>query len=441
MKKFTIGRNVLTAILLLSTILISCSKNGDDVTPVQQPATIATVTGPNGMTAGPKNTIITISGTNFITDLSKIEVKVNGKNCTVLTAIPTAITARIPAACGTGIVELFLDGTRYAGPVFNYVFTYTVTSITNGIIGHSDGPVATAMLEQIVGISIDAADNVYFAQYDKPRIRKVSPAGFLSTVAGDGTVGFLNAQGTNAKFGRMDYCAADQSGIVYAGDETNTSIRKIDLAGNVTTLTPIPLGQGTVSIKVGRSGNIYFACDKNIRKYSPTGTLLWSLASHGNGDVDGDTSLVQFRINGGIEIDSTETNIYVAEFRYYSTPNSGGKIKRLNLTSKTMTTIAGTGIPGETTGPALSAKFSWPYSMVLDKFGGMYIADGFNSNRVAYLKDGVITNVVGGTGPGDIDGDISVAKIKYPTGVVLDSQGNLYIGCVGNNKLKKLTID
>jgi hypothetical protein len=325
--------------------------------------------------------------------------------------------------------------------VFNFVYSYTLTSVTNGTVGHTDGPVATALLEQIVGISIDGNDNVYFVQYDKPRVRKVSAANMLSTVAGDGTIGNVNAQGTNAKLGRMDFCASDPTGVVYTGDETNNSIRKIDVAGNVTTLTTIPSNLGLVGVKVGRSGNIYVARGNYIDKYTSTGSLVWRLSSHGTGDVDGDTSIVQFALNGGIEIDSTEKNIYVSEHRNFSGPNAGSKIKKLDITSKTLTTIAGDGTTGETNGPALTAKFGWAYTMVLDKTGGLYIADGFSSNRIAYLKNGVISTVIGGLGPGDVDGDPSIAKIQYPTGLALDSQGNLFIGCVGNNKLKKLTID
>jgi len=426
-------------VLLTITIIVSCSK-GDSPAPATSPATITSVTSPTGTTSGPKNTVITISGTNFISDLSKIQVKVNGKTCAVLTATSTSITAQIPPACGTGIVELFLDGVRYAGPVFNFINSYGLISVTNGIVGYSDGPTTTAMLEQVVGISIDGNDNVYIAQYDKPRIRKVNVTNIVSTVAGDGTIGYVNAQGLNAKLGRMDFCAANASGIVYIGDETNSLIRKIDLSGNVTDLTSMPNSLGLIGIKVGKSGNIYVGRGNYINKYSPSGTLLWSLLSHGTGNVDGDTSIVQFNLNGGIEIDSTETNIYLSEFDLGGI-NAGGRIKKLDLTTKTITTIAGDGTKGETTGPALSAKFSWTYSMALDKTGGLYIADGWQNNRIAYLKDGVITTIIGSLGPGDVDGDPSVAKIKYPTGLAFDSKGNLFIGCVGNNKLKKLVID
>jgi len=365
---------------------------------------------------------------------------VNGKNCTVLTATATSITAKIPPACGTGIVELFLNGTRYEGPVFTFVYSYGLISVTNGQVGHSDGPVATALLQEIVGISIDGNDNVYFAQYDKPRVRKVSPLNILSTVAGDGIVGYVDAQGINARLGRMDFCTADQNGVVYTGDQTNNRIRKIDQAGNVTTLASIPNSLGLLAIKVGRSGNIYVARGKYIDKYNASGALVWRLMSHGTGNVDGDTSIVQFNLNGGIEVDSTETNIYVSEFTL-SDPNSGGKIKKLNLTNGTLTTIAGDGTRGETNGPALTAKFAWTFTMALDKSGGLYIADGWTNHRIAYLKNGMVTTVIGSMGAGDVDGDPSVAKIQYPTGLAFDSQGNLFIGCNGNNKLKKLTID
>ena len=442
-KLHSLLRNKFTGIFILSAALVfaSCSKNGSPVTPPPAAATIATVTGPTGLTSGPKNTIITITGTNFITDLAQIQVKVNGKNCTVLTATATSITARIPPACGTGIVELFLNGTRYAGPVFNFVFTYTLSSVTNGTNGYVNGPLATAQFEQFIGVTIDGNDNIYTGQYDKPRIRKITAAGIASNLAGNGTHGYLDAQGDNAIFSAMDFCSADAAGNVYVADQAfgslpNNRIRKVDVNGNVTTLATLPYF--VYGIKIGKLGNIYVSGDANISKYTSSGTLVWRLTSHGTGNVDGDTSIVQFNAYGGIEVDDTETNIYISTNMF-----PGSQIKKLNLTAKTLTTIAGDGTAGDVaTGPALSCKFRLVVAAVLDNAGGLYFCDFYN-NKICYLKDGVVSTIVNGTNGTnlDIDGDVSIGRLAGPHGLAFDSHGQLFIGCVTNNKVKKLTMD
>jgi hypothetical protein len=414
--------------LALIFFAVSCNK-ADDVQPLP-PATIASVTSPTGTTSGTKNTIITITGTNFITDTSKIKVKVNGNSCIVLSATSTAVTAKIPV----GIVELFLDGTRYAGPVFTYIYTYTLSSVTNGQVGLVDGPVATAKIEEIVGITIDAGNNIFTAQYSKPRVRKIDAAGVVSTVAGNGTSGYTDAQGVNAKFIGFDNCAADALGNVYVAEDSR--IRKIDAAGNVTTLTTLSATYPAFGIKIGKLGNIYISGNNSIAKYNSSGVLSWRLASHGTGNIDGDTSLAQFSLYGNIEVDDTEKNIYISTIL----TGQASTIKKLDLTAKTVTTIAGDGTAGNTSGAALSSKFKLITTTCLDKSGGLYIADGFN-HRIAYLKDGIVTTITGGTGSGDVDGDASTGKINYPTGLALDNKGQLFIGCYGNNKLKKLSSD
>jgi hypothetical protein len=409
---------------------------------VPTPVTIASVTGPTGLTSGPKNTVITITGSSFITNLAQIQVKVNGKTCTVFTATATSITAQIPPACGTGIVELFLNGTRYAGPVFTFIYTYTLSSVTNGQVGYADGPLATAQFEEIDGIAIDANDNIFLPHWNKPRVRKISAAGLASNLAGNGIAGYVDAQGINARFTAMDYCSVDQTGNVYVADQSTNiilqpnRIRKIDINGNVTTFATVP--HSISGIKVGKLGNIYVSGGEDISKYTSSGSVVWRLKSHGSGNVDGDTSVVQFNLGGNIEVDDTETNIYVSgQF------SPGLQLKKLNLTAKTLTTIAGEGTSGDIgTGPALSCKFRFISSSLLDNNGGLYFAD-YSNNKIYYLKDGTVTTIVNGVYNSilDVDGDISIGRLAGPYGLAFDSNRQLYIACLKNNKVKRLVID
>lgn len=420
------------AIILLAVLFLSCKKNDDTVTPPSP--NITGVTAPGGVSAGPKNTIITIKGSNFITDLSKIQVTVNGKACQVLSATADSIMAKIPPYCGTGNVVLIMNGQSFTGPVFTYIYTYTLSSLTNGQVGYVDGPLATAKFEEFVGITIDANDNIYTSQYSKPRVRKISADSIASTMAGDGTPGHVNGNGTAARLGNFDFCSSDAAGNIYVAD--NNYIRKIDVNKNVTdfyTFTGIYLE----GIKVMPSGNIYFHAYDRIGKLTSTGTLTWlAVSAAGSGDVDGPVGTAQFSLYGGIEVSSDETKIYVSDFTHGT--SSGNKVKLLS--NNTITTIAGkTGLNGGD-GDALNVGFKLITCTLLDKDGGLYIADGFNG-KIKYLKNGQVSTFIGAAGIGDVDGDISVGKISYPHGLVWDSKGNMYIGNASSNKIKKMTID
>jgi hypothetical protein len=239
--------------------------------------------------------------------------------------------------------------------------------------------------------------------------------------------------------GGGEFLTTDAAGNIYFADEDDRQIIKITPAGVASTLisTPTYRVQG---VKVGASGNIYVSGNgsstSSIAKYSSNGTLLWRLVSHGSGNVDGDTSLVKFALYGNIEVDPTETKIYVV-----SNPSSGpSKIKVLDLTSKTLTTFAGAATAGFADGPALDAQFAFIYSITLDKQGGMYIADADNA-AIRYLKNGVVTTVIGGNGSEDVPGIGTAAKLGYPQNVAFDSKGIMYIADWANNKIYKVVID
>ena len=102
--------------------------------------------------AGPKNTILSISGTNF-PDKANIVVKVNGKTIPVLSSTSNNIQAQIPAGTGSGDIEVSYNGETYTGPSFEYQDTYTVSSLTNGQVGHVDGPLSSANFTVLVSPS------------------------------------------------------------------------------------------------------------------------------------------------------------------------------------------------------------------------------------------------------------------------------------------------
>lgn len=412
------GIQIAALVFLGAFVFSSCYKEVDVDQIAQQPGIIQI-----SPLAGPKNTILSINGNNF-PEKSAISVKINGKNATVVSSTNNQIQVQVPVGAGSGKVEVTYGGTTYQGPTFTYQNTYTVTSLTNGQVGFADGPLASAKFEDIEGLAIDVNDNLYPSDWSgSNRLRKINLN--TSTVSTHATLA-----------GGGEFLSTDAAGNIYFADEDNRKIVKITPGGVVTDLaSPTFAIQG---IKVGASGNIYVSGRTNIAKYSPTGTLLWRLTSHGTGDVDGDTSVVRFALYGNIEVDPTETKIYVINNTL--TGSYPSKIKMLDLTAKTLKTIAGTGVGGLLDGDALEAEFSLAYSTTLDKQGGLYIADYFN-NAIRYLKDGHVSTVIGGNGAGDLDGVGTAAKIDSPQQVAFDSKGNMYIADYANTKIYKVVID
>ncbi|MDB5231415.1 MAG: gluconolactonase [Chitinophagaceae bacterium] len=412
-----INRLTVLAIAALCTGLSSCYKKVDVALAPTQLGVMAL-----SPTAGPKNTIISISGSEF-PDKANIAVKVNGKAATIISSTSNNIQAQVAPGTGSGKVEVVINGTSYPAGNFTYQNTYTVTSYTNGAGGYLDGPVATAKFEDIEGLTIDANDNLYDAEYGTGHVRKVDlNTGVVSTLA-------------TGSLGASEFVSNDASGNIYLADESGKTIKKVTPAGVISTLAVVPFTPH--GIKVGKSGNIYVSGNNNgnIAKYSSTGTLVWRLTTHGAGNVDGDTSLVKFNLIGNLEIDPNETKIYVNNV----TAGIPNQVKVLDLTNKTLTTLAGTTASGYADGAAASAQFNYIYSTKLDSKGGLYIVDLLN-NRIRYLFNGVVTTVIGSSG-GDTNGVGTAALLNNPQDAVFDSKGNMYIADYGNGKIKKVVID
>ncbi len=417
--------NFLCLVTLIYICISSCLKKVD----VEQTGTSAGLINVTP-TEGTKNTIINISGNQF-PDASGITVTVNGKTAVIIGSTSTNIQAKVASGSGSGPVVVSFGGKGYTGPNFNYInSSFIVTSITNGIQGYLDGPVTTAQYEDIEGISIDGADNLYNAQYGSSstqnKVRKLNLNTLIVSTL-DSAVG-----------GGAEFLSSDAAGNVFVADEDNNQITKIDPSGTASLLaSPAFAIQG---IKVAKSGNIYVSGPTTIAKFSSTGNLIWSLISHdsaGPANVDGDTSLAQFSLYGNIEVDDTEKNIYVQNTNPGGVPTS---IKLLSLTDNTITTIAGSPtVRGNVDGAASSARFGLIYSVILDKEGGLYIADASN-NTIRYLNNGNVRTVIGGV-KGDQDGNGLNVKLSNPQGFAWDSKGNLYVSDYSNYKIKKIEIE
>ncbi len=230
------------------------------------------------------------------------------------------------------------------------------------------------------GITADTHQNIYASASDSCYIFKITPEGVVSTLAGDGRHGFADGQTGLAKFNSPMGIAADTSGNIYVADFGNNRIRKITPAGAVSTLAGDGVrgfADGTDSsahfyspfgIAVDGQGNVYVADRDNnrIRKITSAGVVS-TLAGDGvQGFADGAGSSACFNSPLGIAVDG-QGNVYVADF-------GNNRIRKIT-SAGVVSTLAGDGTAGSTDGPGSSAKFYNPTGVAVDGQGNIYVAD------------------------------------------------------------------
>jgi sugar lactone lactonase YvrE len=321
----------------------------------------------------------------------------------------------------------------------------TVSTLAgDGTAGDADALGTAARFDRPYGIAVDAAGNVYVADTDNNRIRKISSAGLVSTLAGSGTAGYLDAFGTSAEFDGPYGIAVDAAGYVYVADLDR--IRKISPAGYVTTLA----GDGTAAyadgpgasaqfnspcgVAVDAAGNVYVADSANnrIRKISPAG-MVSTLAGDGTGAyADGFGTAAQFQDPFGVAVDAAG-NVYVAD-------STNCRIRKISPAGY-VTTLAGNGTAAYADGFGTAAQFNHPFGIAVDAVGNVYVADSTNCRIRKISPAGMVSTLAGDGTSGFTDGPGTSARFNLPFGVAVDTAGNVYVGDEGNNRIRKISFE
>jgi sugar lactone lactonase YvrE len=325
-------------------------------------------------------------------------------------------------------------------------YTAMVTTLAgSGAQGSADGTGTAASFNLPAGVAVDNGGNVYVADSDNNKIRKITPAGVVTTFAGSGAQGSADGTGTAASFNGPAGLAVDSGGNVYVADYANNKIRKITPLGAVTTLAGSGSigsvdGAGTVAsfyhptgVAVDSIGNVYVADFNNqkIRKITSTGTVTTFAGSGVQGSADGTGTAVSFDMPLGVAVDSSG-NVYVADY--------GNKKIRKITSTRVVTTLAGSGSSGSLDGVGTAASFNAPYDVEVDISGNVYAAD-FNNNKIRMVTTaGVVTTLAGSGSAGSIDGNGTLARFYAPKAVAIDNSGNLYIADTYNNRIRKITL-
>jgi len=330
------------------------------------------------------------------------------------------------------------------------ISTYAGTGGSYGFAG--DGGAATsAKLGAPSSVAIDRAGNHYIADSGNNRIRMIDPSGTISTIAGTGTSGYSGDGGaaTSAKLYNPIGVSLDTAGNLYVADEFNNRIRKITRAGIISTVA----GTGTAGysgdggaatsakinmpwgVAVDAAGNLYIADTSNarIRMVNTSGTIS-TVAGNGTANYNGDGTATSAELDfpTGVTVDA-RGNLYIADA-------FNSRIRK--VTAGVLTTIAGTGSYAYTGdgGPATLAALKFPYGVGLDGLGNLYIAD-----EAAYVIREIDTtgtiNTVAGTGTYGYAGDggaASSARFEQPYGVTVDESGNLFIADTVNYVIREV---
>jgi len=323
-----------------------------------------------------------------------------------------------------------------------------VTTLAGSIEGSADGTGTAARFANPYGVTVDSAGNVYVADWGNHTIRKVSVMGAVTTLAGTaGNPGSADGTATAARFNSPTGVTVDSAGNVYVADSGNHTIRKVSAAGVVTTLVGTAGnpgsadGTGTAArftsptgVTVDSAGNVYVADGGNhtIRKVSAAGAVTTLAGTAGNpGSADGTGTAARFANPAGVTVDSAGT-VYVAD-------NGNHTIRKVSPAG-VVTTLAGTaGISGSADGTSTAARFNSPYSVTVDSAGNVYVADSSNHIIRKVSFTGVVTTLAGTAGIyGSTDGTGTAARFSYPTGMTVDSMGNVYVADSNNNTIRKV---
>ncbi len=398
----------------------------------------------------PWGVAVDASGNLFIADTGNNRVcKVSTNGIITILASTVAVYGVAPDRTGNLFFGSYL-GEFIAEVSTNGTFTVVAGKGVMTGLGYTNsgdgGPATSATFYFPSDVAVDSSGELFIADANNLRIRKVSTNGIITTVAGNGMNAYSGdgCQATNASLAPWGV-AVDTFGNLFIADRGNSRIRKVDSNGIITTVAGNGIaaysGDGTAatnaslnrptSVAVDAAGNLFIADAQNnrIRKVGTNG-IITTVAGGGVGDRLAATDAT---LNGplGVAVDASG-NLFIA---------GGNRIRKVSA-SGIITTVAGNGssIYSGDGGAGVNAGLAGPFSVAVDLFGNLFIADG-NSARIREVDTNGIIRTVAGNGTASYSGDggaATNATLNEPTGIAVDVFDNLFIADQGNNRIREV---
>jgi sugar lactone lactonase YvrE len=311
-----------------------------------------------------------------------------------------------------------------------------VSTLAGSTQGNANGNGTSALFNHPYGMATDATGNVYVSDSYNCTIRKITPAGDVTTIAGTGNLGNADGPGTTAQFYAPTGLAVDATGNIFVADMGNNLIRKIGPGGVVSTFAGngsagYTNGTGTAAsfsqptgIVIDAAGNLYVTDSGNnlVRKITQAGVVTTIAGSRLAGFLSGQGTAAAFNKPSGIALDAAG-NMYVTE--------PLNKAIRKITKDYMVTTFTG-GLA------SVSFAIGQPQAINIDANNNFFIADA-NGRILKIAADRNVTVLAGTSGTtGSADGSGTAALFNEPKGLAIDNQGNIYVADYSNNRIRKI---
>lgn len=352
----------------------------------------------------------------------------------------------VPKGMKSGKVQVEWKGKLLNGPDFTYDSLYYVSTIAGNPQnpGGADGPLATASFTLPSGVAVDKDGNIYVCEPMQHRIRKISVAGQVTTLAGNGTAGYAEGQGSAARFNEPRDLAVDMNGNVFVTDRGNRRIRKISPDGTTSSFAGNGSsgnfeGQGAAAaisepfgIDIDKNGNLFVTSGMQVLKITAAAQMTILAGNVFSGDADGTGTNAAFSNPLDVAVNDNG-DLFVCE-------NGNNKIKKVTQAGVATTFAGGSLTWGYVNATGTAARFGNPTSLVIGGDNNIYCLEYTNCLVRIITPQAVVGTFAGVYGFfGYKDALAGKSLFNDPYGIATDKKGNFYIADNKNHCIRKIS--